>query len=182
MCPHCRPTTPRLCWPRALGAPVDREAGTAALEAQSGEMRSLRNIVEEAVARGLTNQQGIWRWNGDPDPPPDLIGLIETRIGALPEAVADVLDVLSVAEPLALTTLTEIADAEAVEEAETRKSSPSTTPASSCGCAWRTVVRRGPTSTRAPHTRLRRLRGLVATALAESADSDEINWSCSVAR
>lgn len=159
----------------ALGAPVDREAAQRLWRLSLGNALYLRNIVEEAVAQGgLTNQQGIWRWNGDPDLPPDLIGLIEARIGALPEAVADVLDVLSVAEPLALTTLTEIADAEAVEEAETRN----LITVDDTGIQLRVrvahplyaEVRRR----RAPHTRLRRLRGLVATALAESADSDEI--------
>ncbi len=65
-------------------------------------------------------QHEQWRWIGDPILPPGLVELIESRIGDLPAAVSDVIDVLAVGEPIDLATLTRITDAAAVEEADTR--------------------------------------------------------------
>ena len=100
--------------------------------------------------------------------PPGLVELIESRIGALPAPVSDVIDVLAVGEPIELAALTRITDAAAVEEAETRGLI-TLEPAGS-GIEVRVAhplygrVRRR----RAAHTRLRRLRGLVAAELAAS--------------
>ena len=52
--------------------------------------------------------------------PPGLVELIESRIGALPAPVSDVIDVLAVGEPIELAALTRITDPAAVEEADTR--------------------------------------------------------------
>ena len=106
--------------------------------------------------------------------PPGLVDLIESRIGDLPTPVSDVIDVLAVGEPIELAALTRITDAAAVEEAETRGLI-TLEPAGS-GIEVRVAhplygqVR----SRRAPHSRLRRLRGLVATELAASSDRDDI--------
>ena len=110
-------------------------------------------------------QHGYWQWLGDPIVPSGLVELIESRIGALPTAVGDVIDALAVGEPIELASLNRIADPAAVEEAdmrglialdhvdggiEVRLAHP----------LYGEVRRR-----RAP-TRLRRLRGLVAAELA----------------
>ena len=106
--------------------------------------------------------------------PPGLVELIESRIGDLPTPVSDVIDVLAVGEPIELAALTRITDAAAVEEAETRGLI-TLEPAGS-GIEVRVAhplygqVRRR----RAAHSRLRRLRGLVATELAASSDRDDI--------
>ncbi len=119
-------------------------------------------------------ENGFWRWIGDPVMPPGLVELVESRIGALAVPVGDVIDVLAVAEPIELAVLTRITDAAAVEEAETRGLV--TLESAGGGIDVRVAhplygeVRRA----RAPHSRLRRLRGLVATELAESADRDDI--------
>ena len=140
-----------------------------------GNVLYLRNIVEQEVADGrIVQQQGHWRWIGDPIMPPGLVELIESRIGALPTPVSDVVDVLAVGEPLELATLTRITDAAAVEEAETRGLI--TLEPAGHGIEVRVAhplygqVRRQ----RAARTRLRRLRGLVATELASSSDRDDI--------
>jgi hypothetical protein len=105
---------------------------------------------------------------------PGLVELIESRIGALPAAVGDVIDALAIGEPIELGVLTRITDAVSVEEAETRGQI--TLEAAGDGIEVRVAhplygeVR----SRRAPHSRLRRLRGLVATELAASADRDDI--------
>ena len=103
-----------------------------------------------------------------------LAELIESRIGDLPMPVADVIDLLAVGEPLELATLSRITDIGAVEEAEVRGLI--TLEPAGGGIEVRVAhplygeVRRA----RAPQTRLRRLRGLVAGELAASADRDDV--------
>lgn len=155
-----------------LGASVDPSAAQRIWQLSGGNALYLRTIVEREVADGrLAREHGVWWWTGNPSLPTDLIGVVEDRIGILPAAIADVLDVLAVAEPLDLPTLTHIAGSDAVEEAEVRNL---ITLESAAGRVQVRVahplyaeVRRH----RAPATRLRRLRGTVAAELA-SADSD----------
>ena len=106
--------------------------------------------------------------------PPGLAELIESRIGALPDWVRDVVDALAVGEPIELASLTRITDPAAVEEADMRGLI--TLDAVDAGVEVRVAhplygeVRRK----RAAPTRLRRLRGLVATELAESTNRDDV--------
>ena len=135
----------------------------------------LRNIVEQEVADGrLEQHRDTWSWTGDPVLPADLVGLVESRIGALATSVGDVIDVLAVAEPLELAVLTRISDPAAIEEAETRglislEATGASVQARVAHPIYGEVRRR-----RASVTRLRRLRGLVATELADTDDSDDI--------
>ena len=140
-----------------------------------GNALYLRNIVEQEVADGrLEMQHGYWRWTGDPIVAPGLVELIESRIGALPAPVGDVIDALAVGEPIELAALTRITDPAAVEEADTRGLI--TLEPTDGGVEVRVAhplygeVRRK----RAAPTRLRRLRGLVAAELAASDDRDDI--------
>ena len=158
-----------------LAGSVDSDAVQRLWKLTRGNVLYLRNIVEQEVADGrIVQEQGYWRWIGDPIMPPGLVDLIESRIGDLPTPVSDVIDVLAVGEPIELAALTRITDAAAVEEAETRGLI-TLEPAGS-GIEVRVAhplygqVRRR----RAPHSRLRRLRGLVATELAASSDRDDI--------
>jgi DNA-binding CsgD family transcriptional regulator len=158
-----------------LEGPVDSDAAQRLWKLTRGNALYLRNIVEQEVADGrLVQQNGCWRWVGDPIMPPGLVELIESRIGVLPGPVSDVIDVLAVGEPIDLATLTRITNAAAVEEAETRGLI--TLEPAGHGIDVRVAhpiygqVRRK----RAPHSRLRRLRGLVATELAASNDRDDI--------
>ncbi|AFM19148.1 response regulator containing a CheY-like receiver domain and an HTH DNA-binding domain [Mycolicibacterium chubuense NBB4] len=158
-----------------LHGPIDAQAARRLWKLTGGNVLYLRNIVEHEVADGrMVQQNGCWRWIGDPVMPPGLIEMIEARIGELPEQVDDVMDVLSVGEPIELATLTRITGASALEEAEIR-GLVALEPAGG-GVEVRVAhplygeVRRR----RAAHTRLRRLRGLLAEALAASADSDDL--------
>jgi DNA-binding CsgD family transcriptional regulator len=105
---------------------------------------------------------------------PGLVELIESRIGDLPAPVADVIDALAVGEPIELASLTRITGPAAVEEADTRGLIALETVAD--GVEVRVAhplygeVRRK----RAAHTRLRRLRGLLAAELAASKDRDDV--------
>lgn len=119
-------------------------------------------------------QDGYWRWLGDPVVPPGLVELIECRFGALPAPVSDVLDTVAVGQPIDLACLRRIADPAAIEEADTRGLIALAPVAG--GVEVRAAhplygeVRR---RTAAP-SRLRRLRGLIATGFAAADNRDDI--------
>ncbi len=158
-----------------LKGSMDTDAAERLWKLTRGNVLYLRNIVEQEVADGrIVQEHGSWRWIGDPIVPPGLAELIESRIGDLPAPVSDVIDVLAVGEPIELAALTRIVDAAAVEEADTRGLI--TLEPARGGIEVRVAhplygqVRRR----RAAPTRLRRLRGLVATELAASSDRDDL--------
>ena len=157
-----------------LGASVDHDAAERLWRLTRGNVLYLRNIVEQETGDGrLALQRGYWRWSGDPVLPNSLIELIESRFGALPDAVCDVLDIVAVGEPIDLAALARITDRQAVEEAETRGLV--TLDRGDEGVEVRAAhplyaeLRRS----RAPSSRLRRLRGLLVTELA-AGDKDDI--------
>jgi DNA-binding CsgD family transcriptional regulator len=158
-----------------LDGPVDPGAAQRLWKLTRGNVLYLRNIVEQEVADGrIVQRHGYWRWLGDPVMAPGLVELIESRIGALPAPISDVIDTLAVGEPIELAVLRRIADPAAVEEADTRGII-TLTPVVG-GVEVRVAhplygeVRRR----RAAPTRLRRLRGLVAAELAAADDHDDI--------
>jgi hypothetical protein len=158
-----------------LGGAVDPDAAVRLWTLTGGNALYLRNIVEQEVVDGrLEMQDGYWRWTGEPIVAPGLVELIESRIGALPTPVSDVIDALAVGEPIELAALTRITDPAAVEEADTRGLIMLEPVVG--GVEVRVAhplygeVRRK----RAAPTRLRRLRRLVATELAASEDRDDV--------
>jgi DNA-binding CsgD family transcriptional regulator len=158
-----------------LNGPVDPVAVQRLWKLTRGNALYLRNIVEQEVADGrIVQRDGYWRWLGEPVMPPGLVELIESRIGALPAPVSDVIDALAVGEPIELAALQRIADPAAVEEADTRGII--TLEPFAGGVEVRVAhplygeVRRR----RAAPTRLRRLRGRVAAELAAADDHDDI--------
>ena len=160
-----------------LGGSVDPEAASRLWTLTRGNVLYLRNIVEQEVADGrleMLDGECHWRWIGDPVVAPGLVELIESRIGDLPGPVADVIDALAVGEPIGLAALTRITDPAAVEEADTRglvmlESAVGGVEVRVAHPLYGEVRRK-----RAAPTRLRRLRGLVATELAASADRDDV--------
>ncbi len=160
----------------ALGGRLDHDAANRLWRLTQGNVLYLRTIVECEVAAGRLAPHGeIWMWSGAPIMPPSLVELIERRVGALPEAVSDVIDVLAVAEPLHLTDLTSITSPAAVEEADVRGLISVET--SERGVEVRVAhplygeVRRE----RAAQTRLRRLRGLIAQQLAATERNADVH-------
>ena len=158
-----------------LDGPLDPGAAQRLWKLTRGNVLYLRNIVEREVADGrIVQRHGYWRWLGDPVMPPGLVELIESRIGALPAPVSDVVDAVAVGEPIELAALRRITDPAAVEEADTRALI--TLEPMVGGVEVRVAhplygeVRRR----RAAPTRLRRLRGLVAAELAAADDRDNI--------
>lgn len=158
-----------------LCGPVDPSAAQRLWRLTRGNLLYLRNIVEQEVAdRRIIRRDGYWRWLGDPVMPPGLIELIECRIGALPATVSDVVDVVAIGEPIELTHLRRIADPAAIEDADARalitlEPSDGDVQVRLAHPLYGEVRRR-----RAPSTRLRRLRGLVAAELGTCHGSDDI--------
>jgi DNA-binding CsgD family transcriptional regulator len=158
-----------------LRGPLDPDAARRLWTLTRGNALYLRNIVEREVADGrLAQQHGYWRWTGDATVPPSLAELIESRIGAFEVSVSEVVDALAVGEPIDLKALTRITDSAAIEEADARGLI--TVAHVDHGAEVRLAhplygeVRRA----RAPQTKLRRLRGLVAAELASSEDRDDM--------
>lgn len=160
---------------QALAGPVDPAAVQRLWDVTGGNGLYLTNIVEQEVADGrLTCEDRCWRWSGSLVVPPGLVGLIESRIGALSTAVGEIIDALAVGEPLELDVLQRIGDSKAIEEAETRglidlQPAGVGIEARLAHPLYGEVRRR-----RAPRSRLRRLRGAVATELAAAANHDDI--------
>jgi DNA-binding CsgD family transcriptional regulator len=159
----------------ALGGPLHPDAARTLWTLTRGNVLYLRNIVEQEVADGrLAPQHRYWRWTGDPVMPPGLVELIETRIGALPDAVGDVVDVLAVGEPIELAALRRITDPAAVEDAELLGLITVDRLDDHVGVRVAHPLYGELRRNRAASTRLRRLRGLVATELAASERRDEV--------
>jgi DNA-binding CsgD family transcriptional regulator len=158
-----------------LAGPVDPAAAERLWNLTRGNVLYLRNIVEQEVADGrIVQQDGYWRWLGDPVVPPGLVELIESRIGTLPAPVSDVIDVLAVGEPMELAALRRIVDPAAIEEADTRgiitlEAVGGRMEVRVAHPLYGEVRRR-----RAAPTRLRRLRGLVAAELGLANERDDI--------
>jgi DNA-binding CsgD family transcriptional regulator len=158
-----------------LGGPVDPDVARRLWRLTRGNVLYLRNIVEQEVADGrLARSNGCWRWMGDPVIPPGLIEMIESRIGALPQSVNDVVDVLAVGEPIDLESLRRITNAAAVEEAETRGLITLTNVDDRVEVRVAHPLYGEVRRKRSPATRIRRLRGLVAAELAASDDRDDV--------
>jgi DNA-binding CsgD family transcriptional regulator len=157
----------------ALGGLLDPDTALRLWRLTRGNALYLRNVVEQEVsARRLTQNHDVWMWTGHPVLPPGLIELIETRIGALPAEVAEVIDVLALGEPIELSILRRITEPSAIEEAEVRglitlEEIDGGVHARVAHPLYGEVRRRT-----AAATRLRRLRGRIAAELAVADTGD----------
>lgn len=104
-----------------LGGPVDNVGAERLWRLTRGNALYLRQLVDGEVEAGrLAEVGGLWRWTGTPMLSPGLTELIANRMGALPDPVRDVVDVLALGEPLGVSLLARLTDPEAVEQAEGR--------------------------------------------------------------
>lgn len=159
----------------ALGGPVEQQAAERLWVLTQGNPLYLRNIVEQEVADDrLVMRDGCWCWLGDPVLPPNLIELIEGRIGGLPSSVSDVVDALAVGEPIELAALSRITDADAVEQADIRGLIALDQVGDRVEARLAHPLYGQVRRNRAAATRLRRLRGRVAAELAAPDDRDDM--------
>jgi DNA-binding NarL/FixJ family response regulator len=104
-----------------LGGVVDSAAARRLWSITRGNALYLRQLVEGELESGRLHQvAGVWRWSGELALSPGLVELVSARIGQLPEAQRDVVEVLAFGEPLGVSLLAELTDALAVEQVEAR--------------------------------------------------------------
>ncbi|MGA8327972.1 MAG: LuxR C-terminal-related transcriptional regulator [Mycobacterium sp.] len=105
----------------ALEGPVGAACSERMWHLTRGNVLFLRQLViQETNAGRLINRDGSWQWVGTMEISQSLVELVDLRIGAAPEPVLEVIDLVAVAEPLELAHLTALADATAIEDADRR--------------------------------------------------------------
>ncbi|MDQ4022073.1 MAG: helix-turn-helix transcriptional regulator, partial [Actinomycetota bacterium] len=104
-----------------LGGPVDSAAARRLWTITKGNALYLRQLVDgELESSRLHQVAGMWQWSGQLTLSPGLMELVSARIGQLPDAQRDVLEVLAFAEPLGVPLLAQLTDPAAVELVEAR--------------------------------------------------------------
>jgi DNA-binding NarL/FixJ family response regulator len=104
-----------------LAGPLDSAAARRLWSVTQGNALYLQQLVDGELEAGRLHQvSGVWRWSGELALSPGLVELLSTRIGQLPDALNDVLEVLAFGEPLGVPALVTLTDAVAVEQAEAR--------------------------------------------------------------
>ncbi|MGH3537881.1 MAG: hypothetical protein ACRDQV_16915 [Pseudonocardiaceae bacterium] len=112
--PLSQDETARLVEAR-LDGPLDSAAGRRLWSVTQGNALYLRQLVDGELEAGRLHEfVGVWRWSGELALSP---GLLSARIGQLPDALNDVLEVLAFGEPLGVPLLVTLTDAVAVEQA-----------------------------------------------------------------
>ncbi|MCF6736831.1 LuxR C-terminal-related transcriptional regulator [Blastococcus sp. KM273129] len=105
---------------RVLGGPVESRSARRLWRLTEGSPLFLRHLLAGEVAGGrFAPASGIWRWTSEPAISPQLVDLLEQQIGRLAPGVQDVVDLVALAEPVAVATLSALtspADLEAAEE------------------------------------------------------------------
>lgn len=150
-----------------LGGPIEPLSFDRMWRLTNGNVLQLRHLVDQELSALRLSRHGEHlTWVGEPDMSGALVDLIDAQVGAVPDPVLDAIDTVSVAEPLNLDVLSEIAGHAAIEDAERRGLLTVT-----CGAQGDLVVRIGHPlygeirRVRAGALRLRRLRGRAAQAV-----------------
>ncbi|MEU4427142.1 LuxR C-terminal-related transcriptional regulator [Actinoplanes sp. NPDC024001] len=106
---------------RVLGGPVDSASAHRLWTLTEGSPLFLRHLLAGEVSAGrFTPASGIWRWTSEPAISPQLAGLLDREIGGLAPPVQDVVDLVALAEPLAIPALSTLTSPADLEEAENR--------------------------------------------------------------
>ncbi|MEZ0340250.1 LuxR C-terminal-related transcriptional regulator [Mycobacterium sp. pV006] len=160
---------------RTLRGPLDPTAAQRLWDLTRGNPLYLRNIVDQEVADArLLSHDGIWVWRGDPVLPPNLVELVESRLGTLSGPVCDVVDALAVGEPVELRALMRITGADAVEEADRRGLITYSRMFEEVEVSLAHPLYGEARRQSAPRASLRRLRGMVVAELAASERRNEL--------
>ena len=106
---------------RVLGGPVDSASARRLWTLTQGSPLFLRHLLAGEVSAGrFTPASGIWRWTSEPSISPELAELLEREIGGLQPGVQDVVDLVALAEPVAVPTLSALTSPAALEQSEAR--------------------------------------------------------------
>jgi DNA-binding NarL/FixJ family response regulator len=156
-----------------LGGPVNTDCATRMWKLSRGNVLFLRHLVEHERESGrLTHDDGEWLWTGTPSVSPSLVELVEQQIGSVPDEIQEVVDLVATAEPIDRELLTALVAPQSIEAAEQRGliAAPSASDAVFVGHPLYGEIRLG----QCGPMRLRRLRGRVATAMAQTETTDPL--------
>jgi DNA-binding NarL/FixJ family response regulator len=104
-----------------LGGDIESASAERFWRYTQGNVLYLRQLIADECASGhIFRRSELWFWDGHLNFSPTLLELIEANIGRQEQEVVDVLDLLSVEEPLDLAVLQSLAPAGSVEAAEAR--------------------------------------------------------------
>ncbi|MCX6470490.1 MAG: LuxR family transcriptional regulator [Corynebacteriales bacterium] len=149
----------------AFGAPPDRQCSQRFWELTRGNMLYVRQLADQETDAGnLSVTDGALRWEGDVEVGGSLAEIVETHIGTLAASVRDLVDLVSVSEPVELVCVTALAEQSALEEAEQRGLIRIVDGQVFAGHPLFAEIRRE----RCGSAKLRRLRGQVALTMGES--------------
>lgn len=102
-----------------LGGSVDSYSVHRMWLLTRGNALFLRQLVDgEADAGRLRSEHGIWCWSGDPVISPELVELVEARMGQLSGSLPNVVDLLALGEPLDVDVISALTDPAVVEHGE----------------------------------------------------------------
>lgn len=155
---------------RVFGSPPDERCGDELWRLTRGNVLFLRQLVhQESQAGRLLVDDGRLRRVGDTAISGPLAELVDAQIGAVADAVNDVVDVVAIAEPVDWHCLRSLVRQDAIEEAEQRGLIRISGDHVVVGHAMYAELRR----TRCGSAKLRRLRGQVAIALNDGGSAAE---------
>ncbi|WP_106127977.1 helix-turn-helix transcriptional regulator [Pseudosporangium ferrugineum] len=104
-----------------VGGPVEIGSARRLCHLGGGNPLLLRELIMAALRGGaLLQAYGFWRWTGRLALAPSLAELVDARVGSLSTGVRDVLEMVSLGEPIGLQVLLRAADPADVEAAEER--------------------------------------------------------------
>lgn len=154
-----------------FGATPDQQCGHALWRLTRGNVLFLRQLVEHEFHAGrVVTDHGVLRWDGNAAISGSLADLVDAQIGAVPDDVRDVVDLVAVSEPVDWHCLRLIADQDAIEAAEQRELIRTSGDEVYIGHPMYAEIRRN----RCGSSRLRRLRGQVATAMKDGGSPAKI--------
>jgi DNA-binding NarL/FixJ family response regulator len=156
-----------------LDGPVSPECADRMWRLSRGNVLYLHHLVEHERQCGrLVRVDDLWRSTGTASASTSLIELVESQIGAVPDDVGEVVDLVALAEPLDRSLLSKLADPDVIEAAEQREliRAASDGDAIYVGHPLYGEIRLG----RGGALRLRRLRGRLAGVMAQSPTVDPL--------
>ncbi len=146
----------------ATGCAPDQRCGDELWHLTRGNVLFLRQLVEQELHAGrMVSDDGVLRWPGNLGLSGSLAELVDAQIGAIPDDVRNVVDLVAVSEPIDWQCLRLLAERDAIEDAEQRELIRLSADDVYIGHPMFAEVRLN----RCGSARLRRLRGQVATAM-----------------
>lgn len=154
-----------------LGAPPDQQCADRLWHLTFGNVLFLRQLVEQEHREGrMAAREGVIHWLGDTAVSGSLAELVDSHIGAVPAVVRDVVDLVAISEPVDWHCLRLVADQDAIEQAEQRELIRMEDGEVYIGHPLYAEVR----LKRCGYSRLRRLRGQVATAMKDGGGAAKV--------